>query len=126
MPAANYVQAQRARSAMRREVDTLLEGADALVTPALAITPPRIDETTAEVGGKIKQINPVLIPRTDPFNLTGSPAIAVPCGFGRDGRPTGLQVVGRAFEEQLVLRIARAYEATTDWHLRRPPLAQAL
>ena len=126
VPATDYVQAQRARSVMRREVDTLLEGVDALVTPTLAITPPRSGETTVEVGGKIKEINPVFIRLTDPLNLTGSPAISVPCGFGRDGLPIGLQVVGRAFEEQLVLRIARAYEARTDWHLRRPQLAQAL
>ena len=59
---------------------------------------------------------------TMPFNLLGLPAISVPCGFTRDGLPVGLQIVGKAFDEAGVLRIAHAYEQATDWHRRRPSL----
>ena len=95
-----------------------------MVTPALAITPPRIGQTTVSVGGKLKEINPVFIRLADPFNLTGLPAISVPCGFGSDGLPIGLQIAAAAFAEPMALRIARAYESATQWHLRHPPLVE--
>jgi aspartyl-tRNA(Asn)/glutamyl-tRNA(Gln) amidotransferase subunit A len=101
-------------------VKQLLAQVDGLVTPVLAITAPRIGQTTIQVGGKVKEINPVFIRLADPFNLTGLPAISVPCGFGQDGLPIGLQI-GAATEE-MVLRVAHAYECATDWHTRRPPL----
>ena len=124
LPAADYVQAQRVRSVLRQQVEEVLNGIDALVTPALAITAPRIGQMTVEVGGKLKEINPVFIRLADPFNLTGLPAISVPCGFGAGGLPIGLQIAAAPFAESLVLRIARAYEAATDWYLRRPPLRE--
>ncbi len=57
---------------------------------------------------------------TRPFNLTGLPALSLPCGFD-SGLPIGLQIVGRPFEEGTVLRAAHAYEEATEWHERRPP-----
>lgn len=122
LPAAEYVQAQRVRSVMLRQVAALLEEVDVLVTPTLPITPPKIGQAQVEVGGKIKEVNPVFIRLTDPFNLTGYPAISVPCGFGKDGLPIGLQVAARPFAEQTALRVARAYESCTEWQARRPPL----
>ena len=124
LPAADYVQAQRVRSVLRQHVEEVLQSVDALVTPALAITAPRIGQTTAEVGGKVKEINPVFIRLADPFNLTGLPAISVPCGFGADGLPIGLQIAAAPFAESMVLRVARAYETANDWHMRRPPLRE--
>jgi Asp-tRNA(Asn)/Glu-tRNA(Gln) amidotransferase A subunit family amidase len=56
------------------------------------------------------------------FNLTGQPALSVPCGFGHTGLPVGLQLVGRPFEEGLLLRVGAAYEAATRWHERVPPI----
>ncbi|MCA1644495.1 MAG: amidase [Chloroflexi bacterium] len=119
--AADYVQAQRARTRLQHQVREVLAGVHALVSPALAMTPPRIGQTTVIVGGKQKQINPVFIRLADPFNVTGLPAISLPCGFGTDGLPIGLQVAAAAFAEPMVLRIALAYERATDWHTRRPP-----
>jgi aspartyl-tRNA(Asn)/glutamyl-tRNA(Gln) amidotransferase subunit A len=55
-----------------------------------------------------------------PSNLTGLPAMSVPCGFTSKGLPIGLQLIGRAFEEQRLLQIAYAYEQATPWHTRRP------
>ena len=59
---------------------------------------------------------------TRPFNLTGSPAISVPCGFTRMGLPIGLQLTGRLFDEATVFRAAHAYEQATDWHMIRPTI----
>jgi aspartyl-tRNA(Asn)/glutamyl-tRNA(Gln) amidotransferase subunit A len=59
---------------------------------------------------------------TLPFNLTGQPAISVPCGFTREGLPIGIQFVGRPFDEATLFRVGAAYESATDWHARKPPL----
>jgi len=59
---------------------------------------------------------------TAPFNLTGLPALSLPCGFSSDGLPIGLQIVGRPWAEAAVLRAGQAYEQATEWHLRRPDL----
>jgi aspartyl-tRNA(Asn)/glutamyl-tRNA(Gln) amidotransferase subunit A len=53
-------------------------------------------------------------------NLAGLPAIAVPCGFAQTGLPIGMQLIGRAFEESIILRAAYAYEQATQWHAKRP------
>jgi aspartyl-tRNA(Asn)/glutamyl-tRNA(Gln) amidotransferase subunit A len=56
------------------------------------------------------------------WNLVGHPAMSVPCGFGRSGLPIGMQVVGRPFDESMVLRVGASYERATEWHRRRPPI----
>ena len=56
------------------------------------------------------------------FNLSGHPVCSVPCGFTTAGLPIGMQIVGRAFDEATVLRVADAYQRATDWHTRRPPV----
>jgi aspartyl-tRNA(Asn)/glutamyl-tRNA(Gln) amidotransferase subunit A len=124
LPAADYVQAQRARTVLQRQATDVLAGIDALVTPTLQITAPRIAQTTVEVGGKLREINPVFIRLCDPFNVTGQPAISVPCGFDANGLPIGLHIAGAPFAEDTVLRVAAAYESATDWHLQRPPLRE--
>jgi len=60
---------------------------------------------------------------TPPFNLSGLPALALPCGFTGSGLPISLQLAGRPFDEATVLRAGHAYEQATEWHTRRPPLA---
>jgi Asp-tRNA(Asn)/Glu-tRNA(Gln) amidotransferase A subunit family amidase len=65
---------------------------------------------------------PALTQYTRPYNITGSPAIALPCGFSDAGLPISLQLAGRPFDELTVLRAAHAYEQATDWHTRRPPV----
>jgi aspartyl-tRNA(Asn)/glutamyl-tRNA(Gln) amidotransferase subunit A len=59
---------------------------------------------------------------TVPFTAFGGPALSVPCGFSVAGLPIGLQLAGRRFDEATVLRVGHAYEQSTDWHWRRPPL----
>ena len=59
---------------------------------------------------------------TSPFNLTGLPALTVPCGFTKDGLPIGLQLVSRAWNEAGVLRAGFAFQQATDWHARKCPI----
>ena len=60
---------------------------------------------------------------TFPFNMTGQPALALPCGFSTSGLPISLQLVGRHLDEPTLLRIGHAYQQATNWHLRRPSRA---
>jgi aspartyl-tRNA(Asn)/glutamyl-tRNA(Gln) amidotransferase subunit A len=61
-------------------------------------------------------------PITGPFNATGHPGLALPCGFGASGLPLGLQLIGRSYGEAMLLRIAQAYEQAAGWVKRRPAL----
>jgi aspartyl-tRNA(Asn)/glutamyl-tRNA(Gln) amidotransferase subunit A len=59
---------------------------------------------------------------TVPINLAGVPGISVPCGFTSAGLPVGLQIIGKPFDEETILRMAYAFEQSTDYHRRKPPL----
>ena len=61
-----------------------------------------------------------ILRNTEPFDLTGLPALVVPCGFTPDGLPVSLQIAGRAFDEATILNVGHAYQGATDWHRRRP------
>ena len=122
LPAGDYVQAQRVRSILRSSARSLFASVDALVTPALPITSPRIGQANVELDGKTRPINPVFIRLACPFNLTGLPAISVPCGFGPNALPIGLQIAAAPLAENVVLRVAAAFESATEWHTRRPNL----
>jgi Asp-tRNA(Asn)/Glu-tRNA(Gln) amidotransferase A subunit family amidase len=81
---------------------------------------------TFEPGGPLNVAPRSIANRTTvPCNLTGMPAISVPCGFADGGLPVGLQVMGPAFSEPLVLKVAAGYEAATEWRHKRPPLQAA-
>ena len=118
--AAQYLKAQRFRSLLRQEMLDLLDRVDALVTPTTVLAASRIDQPTVTIGDKEFPVAAHIARATRPFNMTGLPAISVPCGFTSDGLPIGLQLVGRPFEEATVLRLAYAYEQSTAWHTRRP------
>jgi aspartyl-tRNA(Asn)/glutamyl-tRNA(Gln) amidotransferase subunit A len=111
----DYVQAQRLRRHLMDATERAIAGFDAVVMPTSPVPATPIAGTPPE--------HAMLRPRnTMPFNVLGLPAISVPCGFTADSLPVGLQIVGQAFDEAGVLRIAHAYEQATDWHRCRPPL----
>jgi len=126
-PAVDYVDAMRARVAMRAELDTLLSRYDALVAPTRTKLAPRIGEDfDAPTPGSPPQPEPKpgapRPPATIPAgNLAGLPALALPMGFGKDGLPVSLQLLGRAFSETMLVAIGAAYQQMTEWHLKRPP-----
>ncbi len=122
IPAVDYIQAQRARTLFVRQSRELLKDVDILAGPMTPIPAHRIGETQVKVGDTVMGSTAALIQYTRPFNLNGFPAITVPCGFSDSGLPIGLQLAGRPFEEETVLRAAHAYQQATEWHKRRPPL----
>jgi aspartyl-tRNA(Asn)/glutamyl-tRNA(Gln) amidotransferase subunit A len=119
----HYVRGQQARALVRAEVDAALARRDVLLSPATPIPAPRVGETDVPVGDGTVDVRTSLLRFTRPFNFSGHPACALPCGFTSGGLPVGLQIVGRPFDEATVLRAADAYQRATDWHTRRPPLA---
>ena len=122
IPAVDYVQAQRVRTRFADQTLSLFRKVDLLVGPTLPVTAFKIGTTMKEVAGNAMNVIPLLTQYTRPFNLTGFPAITLPCGFSEEGLPIGLQIAGRPFDEATVLRAAHAYEQSTDWHRRRPPI----
>jgi aspartyl-tRNA(Asn)/glutamyl-tRNA(Gln) amidotransferase subunit A len=122
VPATAYLKAQRMRAVLVRDLERILRDVDVLVTPTSAIPAPKLDAGPGEIGAPTGPMRSVLRRLTQPFNVTGSPAVTVPCGFSRDGLPIGLQLVGRPFEEACLLNLAHAYEQSTSWKDRHPAL----
>lgn len=113
---AYYLKAQKARTLIKQDFDQVFEQYDVIIGPT-APTP------AFKLGSQVDDpltmyLNDIL---TIPVSLAGVPAISVPCGFA-DGMPVGLQIIGKAFDERTVLRVAHAYEQNTDHHKQRPAL----
>ena len=124
MPSAHYLKGLGARRIIRDALRRAFNDnrLDAAVTPALPATAALADQETFEYSGMEEDVTSSYVRTTAPFNLSGQPALTVPCGFDRDGLPIGLQIAGRPFDEATVLRIGAAYEATTSWSEHRPPV----
>ena len=114
---AYYTKAQAVRTLIKREFDQVFEEVDLLVTP---VTP----TPAFQLGEKIE--DPLQMYLSDLYtisaSLAGIPAISIPSGFSQKGLPIGLQIMGRPFEEETVLRAARAYEMVTNWRKKRPAI----
>jgi aspartyl-tRNA(Asn)/glutamyl-tRNA(Gln) amidotransferase subunit A len=119
--AVDYIRAKWEIENLRRRIDDAFRDFDLVVMPTQRILPPPLDEliTRSQEG---KTANPRVTSNCQPFDVFGIPAVSVPCGFSRSGLPIGLMIAGPRFAEGKVLALAQAYEAATDWHLRRPPL----
>jgi aspartyl-tRNA(Asn)/glutamyl-tRNA(Gln) amidotransferase subunit A len=123
VPAHAYLKAQRIRTVLVRDLDRVFQKVDCLATPTAASPAPRLNVGAGEIGAPTGALRSALRRLTQPFNLTGSPAITVPCGFSRDGLPIGLQLVGRPFDEARLLNLAHTYEHSTPWKDRHPALS---
>ncbi len=114
--AKDYLKALRLRALMVKAAEEVMEPYDAVVAPTRRGGASPIDMefrrvspgTTSDVMGAVG-------------NGAGLPAISVPSGFDEDGLPTGIQFMGRAYDENVILAIARTYQSLTDWHLYHPP-----
>jgi aspartyl-tRNA(Asn)/glutamyl-tRNA(Gln) amidotransferase subunit A len=106
----DYARAMYARTMLRRAVDRALEGVDALMLPAMAIAAPPLGASSVEVDGISEPVRGIMLRLTQLFNVTGHPAIAIPCGRGRDGLPRGLQLVGHRGGTERLLAVAAAIE----------------
>ena len=120
--AETYLAAQRYRTRLYEEMRTTLASVDVLALPTTVLPPPRDGELEVRIGASDVGAIEAIARLTGPFNLTGLPALSVPCGFTTDGLPVGLQLVGRPFAEADVLAAGHGYQRVTDWHPRRPPL----
>jgi aspartyl-tRNA(Asn)/glutamyl-tRNA(Gln) amidotransferase subunit A len=100
-----------------QDFDAAFKEVDLIVTPATPTPAFKLGE---------KSEDPLQMYLSDIFtisvNLAGLPAIALPCGFSKEGLPIGLQLIGRAFEEETILRAAHAYEQSTQWHRQKPAI----
>lgn len=126
LPATAYLKAQRARVLIKRGFREAFRDYDVLLAPTTpAPAPPAAlwaEGADPAVGAAVID---TFVRAAYPGNLSGLPALSVPCGFTSAGLPAGLQIIGRPFDEATVLRVGRAYEAATDWHTRCPGLVNA-
>ena len=118
-----YLNAQRARALVVQQCLELMQDVDVLLAPTEPVGAPRIDDEFVTIQGRTEGVVNTLTRLTRPFNLTGFPAISVPCGFTAEGLPVGLQLASRPWEEATLLRAAFAYEQATEWHTKRPALS---
>lgn len=110
-----YIETLKRIREVRRDIRTVFEQVDLIVLPTMREPAPRISETIQETHRRPPS-------NTSVFNHFGTPALTLPCGFSRDGLPIGLQIAGAPYHEPLVLSVAFAYQRTTDWHQRIPPI----
>jgi aspartyl-tRNA(Asn)/glutamyl-tRNA(Gln) amidotransferase subunit A len=110
-----YVETLKRIRDCRRDIRRIFEQVDILLLPTKREPAPLISETVNETHHRPPS-------NTSAFNHFGTPAITVPCGFSKDGLPIGLQIAGPAFGEPAVLSVAYAYQQTTGWHTRKPPV----
>jgi aspartyl-tRNA(Asn)/glutamyl-tRNA(Gln) amidotransferase subunit A len=114
---AYYLKAQKIRTVISREFDHVFKSYDALITPTSPTTSFKIGEKTD---------NPMQMYLSDvctlPINIAGLPALSIPAGFAHN-LPIGMQLIGKPFDEETILRIAHTYEQSTEWHLLNPAFA---
>jgi aspartyl-tRNA(Asn)/glutamyl-tRNA(Gln) amidotransferase subunit A len=121
--ASAYIRAQRARPRVVADALAALDGRDVLVAPGSAIAAPRIGESRLldEAGGAVDVLAGILR-FTQPFDVTGQPALSIPTGLSSEGLPLAMQIVGRPFDEARVLQVAAAYERARGALPAPPPL----
>ena len=112
--AEDYLRAMRGRDALIQEVDDAMEGLDGLLLPAMPIPATTIGVPTVRVGESEEQVRAMTLRLTQLFNVTGHPAITIPCGLTADGFPAGLQIVGHRDRTAALLDVARRLEPLVD------------
>ena len=113
--AGEYVQAQRVRNLIKREFANVLQQVDLIASPTMSNPPQAFQEVDVMTTARVPSF-------TGPYNLTGMPAISVPCGFTPKGLPIGLQLAGKPFDEPTVLRAAYTFQQHVRLFEKRPPL----
>jgi aspartyl-tRNA(Asn)/glutamyl-tRNA(Gln) amidotransferase subunit A len=109
--AEDYIRALRGKEVITREVDRALQGVDVLALPSLAVPAPPLGAVSVPIKGGTDAVRAIMLRCTQPFNLSGHPAISLPCGRTRDGMPIGLQLVGRKGRTPALVQAALAAEA---------------
>ncbi len=120
--ATDYLQAQRLRARIRGVYANLFQNVDCLLVPATPMTAPRIGQSEVQINGETEDTRLAATRLLRGINALGLPALSIPAGFTNQGLPIGLQLIGRPFEEALLLQIGAALEDATGHTHRRPPL----
>jgi aspartyl-tRNA(Asn)/glutamyl-tRNA(Gln) amidotransferase subunit A len=120
VPAHRYLAGFDVRKQLLPEFEAAFQEVDAIVAPTVPVPAPLIGAESVQIEGEQIGLRPAIVGHSRPANFTGLPAISIPCGFTRDGLPVGLQLIGRAFDEATLLRIALSYEREHDWRARHP------
>ena len=116
--AADYIDALRLRARLTRATEAAMEGFDCVLTASGMDPAPRLDDAEENARIYSRQCR-------QPFNVTGQPALAMPAGFSSGGLPLSIQLVGHAWEEAKIYRVAHAYEQATEWTKRRPAISES-
>ena len=125
IPAKDYLKAMRIRSLVQSAFRDLLSDIDVLLAPSRYTAAPKITQPLDRpLTDRPMPENPGFSALIPAGNLAGLPALSLPCGFA-SGMPIGIQLVGRAFTENTLLAIGKAFQERTDWHRRRPPINQS-
>ncbi|RKS73075.1 aspartyl-tRNA(Asn)/glutamyl-tRNA(Gln) amidotransferase subunit A [Actinomadura pelletieri DSM 43383] len=106
-----YLRAQRGRPVLRAKVDEALTGVDVIALPTLAVDPPELGRTEVELDGRSEDAVAAMVRLTSLANHTGHPAVSVPPGTASRGRPAGVQLIGRHYDERRLLAVAAGLEA---------------
>ena len=122
VPATKYLQALRVRQLMQREWAKMYERIDVLIAPSVPATAAPTGIEAMTLGGVEMPLSAVYVGLSAPANITGMPAMAVPCGFASGNLPISFQAIARPFDEATVLRVGDAYQRMTDWGQRKPPV----
>lgn len=118
--ATDYISALDKMKIVRADLEAAFARVDAILAPSVPFAAPEIGQKTVRLEGAEEPVRGALVRMNRPANFTGLPAISVPCGFTKAGLPVGLQLIGPAFDEAGLLRIAYLYEQSQVWHKRHP------
>lgn len=122
LPGTLYLKAQQVRRKATQALLGILERVDALLLPTCPLPAPLIGAERVSIAGRSVDVRTALTRFVSPFNLTGVPALSVPCAFSHEGLPLAVQVVGAPFAEATILRVGYALEQANASRQRRPPL----
>ncbi len=117
---AYYQKALKVRALIKQEFDRAFAQYDAILSPVAPTTAPALNSSLSDpLAMYLSDIYTVSV------NLVGIPAVALPCGMAANGLPIGMQLLGRNFAEENLVKLANAYQTSTDWHNKRPQLKEA-
>ncbi len=123
IPGVSYLEAMRWRGAALAAYLAAVAGVDAVIAPVAPVAAPTIAESDVGNSPDAEAVIQRLTRFTRPINYLGLPALAIPSGFTRSGLPVGMQLIGRSFDEAMLLRIGAAFQRATDFHARVPKSA---
>jgi len=123
IPAVTYLEAMRWRGPALAAYLAAVTGTDAVLVPVAPMPAPTIAESDVGNSPNAEAVIQRVTKFTRPINYLGLPSLSIPCGFTKSGLPVGMQLVGRSFDEAMLLRIGAAFQRATDYHQRIPKAA---